>query len=98
MGVVLFFQLYADMVLRTDSLTGLLNRHAYGEFLADPPLPRAVVLIDVNNFKRVSDTYGHPFGDNTATVTPSGHVQHVIRSHMWPMGLFHLPIRARPSW
>lgn len=63
MVVMLYFQLYCEMILRTDALTMLLNRHSYEEFLSNPPLPCTVVLIDVDEFKQVNDTYGHSFGD-----------------------------------
>ena len=63
MSVFLYFQFYADMILRTDALTKLLNRHSYEEFLKRPPSPCAVIVVDVNDFKHVNDTYGHDFGD-----------------------------------
>ena len=63
MTVVLYFIFYSDTVLRNDALTKLLNRHGYEEFLANPPHPCTVVLIDIDNFKNVNDSYGHAFGD-----------------------------------
>jgi diguanylate cyclase (GGDEF)-like protein/PAS domain S-box-containing protein len=54
----------------TDYLTGILNRRAFFE-LAGPELERsrrynhslAFILLDVDNFKKVNDTYGHLVGD-----------------------------------
>jgi diguanylate cyclase (GGDEF)-like protein len=53
-----------------DSLTGLMNRGAIIDHLATEvaqakagKYPLAVVLIDIDHFKRVNDTYGHPAGD-----------------------------------
>ncbi len=63
MAVILYFQFYTDMTLRTDALTKLLNRHGYDEFLKQPRFPCAFVMIDVNDFKQVNDTYGHAYGD-----------------------------------
>jgi diguanylate cyclase (GGDEF)-like protein len=59
----------ADLA-RRDRLTGLLNRRALDEMLADALGRRgrlgediAVALIDVDFFKRVNDTQGHAAGD-----------------------------------
>jgi diguanylate cyclase (GGDEF)-like protein len=47
----------------TDELTGLGNRRALLEAGADPVEGLAVVVFDVDDFKRVNDTYGHAVGD-----------------------------------
>jgi diguanylate cyclase (GGDEF)-like protein len=53
----------------TDGLTGLSNRKAFLERLAvdlarlDGRHPCGVVMMDIDHFKGVNDTYGHPFGD-----------------------------------
>ena len=53
----------------TDGLTGLSNRKAFLERLAvdlsrlDGRHPCGVVMLDIDHFKKVNDTYGHPFGD-----------------------------------
>jgi len=48
-----------------DSLTGALNRGAIfdraSSHLADVPL--ALVVLDIDFFKRINDSYGHPAGD-----------------------------------
>ena len=55
---------------RSDALTGLLNRLAFQETLnglAEPDIECAhapcLLLIDIDHFKRVNDTYGHLAGD-----------------------------------
>lgn len=59
-----------DRMSRTDSLTGLFNRwHLEDELDRQQRTATrhhdewAVVLFDIDHFKRVNDTYGHPAGD-----------------------------------
>ncbi|GAA2511149.1 GGDEF domain-containing protein [Winogradskya humida] len=49
---------------RTDALTGTANRIALDEHEAAlPPGPVSLVLLDLDGFKTVNDTYGHHAGD-----------------------------------
>jgi diguanylate cyclase (GGDEF)-like protein len=57
-------------IAQTDSLTGLLNRRAFEEILARElhlynlaGKTLAVLLVDIDRFKQVNDTYGHQAGD-----------------------------------
>jgi diguanylate cyclase (GGDEF)-like protein len=58
-----------DRRARTDALTGLYNRMHFGEQLermlkeADRNGPVSLVLVDVDHFKAVNDTWGHDAGD-----------------------------------
>ncbi len=53
----------------TDGLTGLTNRKTFLDALGgelarlDGRHPCAVVMMDIDHFKRINDTHGHPFGD-----------------------------------
>ena len=50
----------------TDSLTGLLNRGTileHGDRIAAEPGMHATIMIDLDNFKLINDTHGHPVGD-----------------------------------
>ena len=59
-----------DRMSRTDTLTGLFNRRHLEDELAGQTGTAlryndelAVVLFDIDHFKRVNDTFGHPAGD-----------------------------------
>ncbi len=54
----------------TDALTGLINHRGFHERLAgeldraqENGRPLALVAIDLDNFKPINDTHGHPYGD-----------------------------------
>jgi diguanylate cyclase (GGDEF)-like protein len=51
---------------RTDALTGLLNRHGFDDrhtATTAGDRPTGLLLIDLDGFKQVNDTYGHAAGD-----------------------------------
>ena len=59
----------------TDQLTGLLNKSTF-QFLADdriktrsPEESVAFIIFDLDNFKGINDTYGHPYGDEVLAKT-----------------------------
>ena len=57
-----------------DALTGILNRHAYEEICAssaEQKLSIALLLIDLDNFKGINDTYGHSGGDTALKAVAS---------------------------
>lgn len=51
----------------TDKLTGLLNKAAMerqaSALLSDPQQRGALMVMDIDNFKQINDTYGHAVGD-----------------------------------
>ena len=56
------------VLANTDTITGLPNRNAIHELISDAITSRGetqvgVVYIDLDNFKKVNDAYGHMFGD-----------------------------------
>jgi len=70
----------------TDSLTGLFNRRSFEQVLARE-FQRAdrhgrefsLALVDVNDFKKFNDTYGHQAGDRALTALGEA-IRHAIRS------------------
>jgi diguanylate cyclase (GGDEF)-like protein len=70
-----------------DSLTGILNRRAFFEaarerlaLAAERGEPVSLLLVDIDHFKRVNDTFGHPAGDEVlAAVTE--HLRRALRAH-----------------
>lgn len=69
----------------TDSLTGLFNRRHF-DHLLDTEVRRAareqrsisLVLIDVDHFKNINDTYGHPVGDD-CLIQLARLLRHIVR-------------------
>lgn len=58
----------------TDALTGLANRRAFDQQLHKEfqrflryRHPFSIVMVDIDWFKRINDTYGHPAGDHVLT-------------------------------
>jgi diguanylate cyclase (GGDEF)-like protein len=72
-----------ETLVRTDMLTGLANRREFMTRLAREAhrqsrsgRPLSVVMFDVDHFKRVNDTWGHPAGDEVLA-----RVGEILKSH-----------------
>lgn len=76
----------AEELARTDPLTGLKNRRAFfeaggniGEHAQRYKHSYSVIMIDVDHFKYINDTYGHSTGDKALVIIAETIVQ-VIRT------------------
>jgi diguanylate cyclase (GGDEF)-like protein len=67
--------------LYVDALTGLQNRRAFEQWLARPSSDAvaALLLVDLDGFKRVNDTYGHSTGDEVLR-----RVGRIVADHVRP--------------
>lgn len=57
--------------IRRDSLTGLLSRmqmEVRAQYLIDRHQPFSLILLDIDHFKSINDTYGHDEGDRALCV------------------------------
>ena len=69
-----------------DALTKLANRAAFDDFFAKSmvrfhhkPFELALVVIDIDDFKKINDSYGHTAGDKTLQVIANSIVKNVSK-------------------
>ncbi len=67
-----------------DALTKLANRAAFDDYFAKAmvrfhhrPFQLALVVMDIDDFKQINDTYGHTAGDKTLQVIANTIVKHI---------------------
>ena len=72
---------------RTDEMTGLYNRRHMYEYMQlamqqvkRNQRPLSLLVIDIDNFKLVNDSFGHQFGDNVL-VQVAHTLRHTLRNH-----------------
>lgn len=76
----------ASRLMRHDQLTGALNRRGLEETFEKEAaralrrdLPLCIALLDIDNFKRLNDTYGHQTGDDALI-----HLVKIIQENLRP--------------
>ena len=65
---LLFYIYYGEEVQKIDATTSLLNRRCYDIFSTRLSRKCDIVIIDVDKFKMINDTYGHLYGDKVLGV------------------------------
>jgi diguanylate cyclase (GGDEF)-like protein len=75
---------------KTDSLTGAFNREGIEEAIRigleewrSQKKPLSLVLIDIDHFKKINDTYGHAIGDHVLSA-----LSHIVKQHIRTNDLF----------
>ncbi len=65
LSIVIYYAFFCELKEKHDILTGLFNRRAYEyEIQRLETLGHAtVILFDVDDFKKINDQFGHPYGD-----------------------------------
>ncbi|MVV52307.1 diguanylate cyclase [Pseudomonas sp. PB120] len=73
----------ASLAASLDGLTQLLNRNSFNrvleQALSKAPKKVALVMLDIDHFKKFNDEYGHPLGDRVLE-----HVGQVLRNSLPP--------------
>lgn len=89
----------AEYVANRDSLTGLLNRRAFEAAAEEMRLiggngaKLAIILVDLDHFKSINDSYGHPMGDEVLKSTAT-----LIQEITGPMSLIGRGDGAVARW
>nr|WP_221284446.1 diguanylate cyclase [Deinococcus humi] len=60
---------HLEQLVYLDPLTGAFNRRRFDDDLGHPEPPAFLLLLDLDHFKRVNDTYGHEAGDQVLAAT-----------------------------
>ena len=90
--MLIFYIASMKTQISTDPLTGLNNRGQLANYVAQKSNIHhenrltIVIMLDINDFKLINDTYGHGEGDR-ALILVSNALKEVVRNHSIPMFL-----------
>lgn len=73
-------------LLRHDALTGTLNRSFFLDQMRSQALPGALLVIDVDHFKKINDRFGHYTGDAALTHLAACMLKHVPKGYVGRLG------------
>lgn len=62
-GLSIYFYMRIKIKATSDSLTRLYNRHYYMDNVVEKGVSGSLLMMDIDDFKLVNDTYGHHTGD-----------------------------------
>jgi len=73
LALFLYFLLMSEFDSSFDTLTGLYNRATFDKAVKEIVKPEglSVIILDINDFKSVNDTYGHDYGDKVIKIVAS---------------------------
>jgi len=76
-----------EIETRTDALTGLLNRRGFMDELSvawhrglRQKIPTCLIMLDMNQFKQINDSYGHEIGDQALKIMAE-HLRKCLREN-----------------
>ena len=73
LSLFLYFLVMSEFDSSFDTLTGLYNRATFDKTIKEIVKPKklSVIILDINDFKSVNDTYGHDYGDRVIKIVAS---------------------------
>ena len=81
-SIFLYYILFSEFESSFDAMTGLYNRAAFEKKVRQIANCKAfsVIVLDINDFKSINDTYGHDYGDYSIK-TVAGIIRESMGSH-----------------
>ena len=75
MNLCVYYAYNVGLTNLFDKLTGILNQGTYLRKVKDLKEKQVVIILDIDNFKEINDSYGHKFGDECLS-----NISHTIKS------------------